>query len=63
MCVTIPYRTAKYLNLPILLLWQFRAQPPNLITADISTYTVYSHLVILPGLYLQVYAYILAYLL
>ena len=37
--MVIPYRTAK-LNPPIFLQWRFRAQPPNLIPANISGYTV-----------------------
>ena len=34
-----PYQTAN-LNLPIFLKWRFGAEPPNLIPANISSYTV-----------------------
>ena len=47
--MVIPYRTAK-LNLPIFLQWRFGAQPPNLIPANISGYTIL--------LYLKLFGYI-----
>ena len=38
--MAIPYRTAKFISPPILLQQRFWAQPPNLISTNISGYTV-----------------------
>ena len=38
--MAILYQTAKY----IFLQWQFGAQPPNLISANISGYTLFAYL-------------------